>query len=52
MTPGQGEKDVEGLVKSVTAADSKSCGNEGECVDEAAAITRFKGLASVIPDLN
>jgi hypothetical protein len=38
--------------KSVTAADSQSCSNEGECVDQAAAIRRFKGLASVIADLN
>jgi hypothetical protein len=47
-----GEKDVEALIKSVTSADFQSSGNEGECVDQAAAITRFKGLASVIPDLN
>jgi hypothetical protein len=47
-----GEKDVEALIKSVTAADFQSCSHEGECVDQAAAITRFKGLASVIADLN
>jgi predicted ester cyclase len=47
-----GEKDVEALLKSVTAADFQSCGNEGECVDREATIARFKGLASVIPDLN
>ena len=47
-----GEKDVEALIKSVTAADFQSCSHEGECVGQAAAITRFKGLASVIADLN
>ena len=47
-----GDKDVEALIKSVTSADFQSCGNEGECVDQTAAITRFKGLASVVPDLN
>jgi predicted ester cyclase len=46
-----GEKDVEALIKSVAAADFQSCGNEGECVDRDAVIARFKGLASVIPDL-
>jgi predicted ester cyclase len=45
------DKDVEALVKSVTSADFQSCGNEGECVDQAAVITRFKGLAGVVPDL-
>src|SRR6266851_167449 len=43
-----GDKDVEALIKSVTSADFQSCGNEGECVDQAAAIARFKGLASVV----
>jgi hypothetical protein len=33
-------------------SDFQSCGNEGECVDQSAAIARFKGLASVVPDLN
>ena len=47
-----GDKDVEELIKSVTSTDFQSCGNEGECVDQAAAIARFKGLASVVPDLN
>jgi hypothetical protein len=47
-----GEKDVEALIKSVTSADFQSCGNEGECVDQSAAIARFKGLASVVPDLH
>lgn len=47
-----GDKDVEALIKSVTSADFQSCGNEGDCVDQAAAIARFKGLASVVPDLN
>jgi predicted ester cyclase len=47
-----GEKNVEALVKSVTSADFRSCGNEGECSDQATAITRFKGLAAVVPDLN
>jgi predicted ester cyclase len=46
-----GDKDVEALIKSVTSADFQSCGNEGECVDQAAVIARFKGLASVVPDL-
>jgi len=47
-----GEKDVAALIKSVTSADFQSCGNEGECVDQAAVITRFKALAGVVPDLN
>ena len=47
-----GEKDVEALVKSVTSADFQSCGNEGECADQAAVIARFKAMASVVPDLN
>jgi hypothetical protein len=47
-----GEKDVEALVKSVTSADFQSCGNEGECSGQATAITRFKGIAAVVPDLN
>jgi predicted ester cyclase len=47
-----GQKDVEALIKSVTAADFQSCGNERECVDRDAVIARFKGLADVIPDLN
>ena len=47
-----GEKDFEALIKSVTSADFQSCGNEGECVDQSAAIARFKGLASIVPDLN
>jgi predicted ester cyclase len=46
-----GEKNVEALIKSVTSPDFQSCGNEGECVDQAAVITRFEGLASVVPDL-
>jgi predicted ester cyclase len=49
-TPG--DKDVEALIRSVTSADFQSCGNEGECVDQATVIARFKGLASVVPDLN
>ena len=36
-----GEKDVEALIKSVTSADFQSCCNEGECVDQSAAIARF-----------
>lgn len=47
-----GEKDVEALIKSVTSVDFQSCGNEGDCADQDAVITRFKGLASVVPDLN
>src|ERR1700676_1449155 len=47
-----GDKDVEALIKGVTSADFQSCGNEGECVDQAAVIARFKGLASIVPDLN
>ena len=47
-----GDKDVEALIKSVTSPDFQSCGNEGECADQAAVITRFKALASVVPDLN
>ena len=47
-----GEKNIEALIKSVTSADFQSCSNEGECVDQAAAIARFKALASVVPDLN
>jgi hypothetical protein len=47
-----GEKDVEALIKSVTSADFQSCGNEGDCANQDAVITRFKGLANVIPDLN
>jgi predicted ester cyclase len=47
-----GNKDVGALIKSVTSADFQSCSNEGECVDQAAAIARLKGLASVVPDLN
>jgi predicted ester cyclase len=47
-----GDKDVEALIKSITSADFQSCGNEGECVDQTAAIARFKGLASVVPDLD
>jgi predicted SnoaL-like aldol condensation-catalyzing enzyme len=47
-----GDKNVEALIKSVTSADFQSCSNEGECVDQAAAIARFKALASVVPDLN
>jgi predicted ester cyclase len=43
---------VEALIKSVTSADFQSCGNEGDCADQDALITRFKGLASVVPDLN
>ena len=39
-TPG--DKDVEALIKSVTSADFQSCGNEGECADQDAGITRFK----------
>jgi predicted ester cyclase len=46
-----GDKDVERLIKSVTSADFQSCSNEGECADQAAVIARFKGLASVVPDL-
>lgn len=46
-----GEKDVEALIKSVTSSDFQSCGNEGECSGQAAVISRFKGLATVIPDL-
>jgi hypothetical protein len=46
-----GEKDVEALIKSVTSADFQSCGNEGDCADRDAVITRFKGLASIVPDL-
>jgi predicted ester cyclase len=49
-TPG--DKDVEALIRSVTSADFQSCGNEGECADQATVIARFKGLASVVPDLN
>jgi hypothetical protein len=40
-----GEKNVEALIKSVITADFQFCGNEGECVDQTAAITRFKSLA-------
>jgi predicted ester cyclase len=46
-----GEKDVEALIKSVAAADFQSCANDGDCVGRDAVIARFKGLASVIPDL-
>jgi predicted ester cyclase len=46
-----GEKDVEALIKGVTSTDFQSCANEGECADRAAVITRFKGLATVVPDL-
>lgn len=47
-----GEKDVEALIKSVTSPDFQSCGNEGDCSDRDAVIMRFKGLASVVPDLH
>jgi predicted SnoaL-like aldol condensation-catalyzing enzyme len=47
-----GDKNVEALIKSVTSADFQSCSNEGECVDQATVIARFKALASVVPDLN
>ncbi len=46
-----GEKDVEALIKSVAAADFLSYANDGDCVGRDAVIARFKGLASVIPDL-
>ncbi len=46
-----GEKDVEALIKSVAAPDFQSCANDGECAGRDAVIARFKGLASVIPDL-
>jgi predicted ester cyclase len=46
-----GEKDVEALIKSAAAADFQSCANDGDCVGRDAVIARFKGLASVIPDL-
>jgi predicted ester cyclase len=45
------EKDVEALIKSVAAADFQSCANDGDCSGRDAVIARFKGLASVIPDL-
>ena len=45
------EKDVEALIKSVTAPDFQSCGNEGERVGRDAMIARFEGLAGVVPDL-
>src|SRR5258708_36860544 len=45
-----GDKDVEALIKSVTSPDFQSCGNEGECADQAAVITRFTALASVVPN--
>lgn len=47
-----GEKDVEALIKMVTSADFQSCGNEGDCADRDTVIARFKGLASVVPNLN
>jgi predicted ester cyclase len=34
------------------SADFQSCGNEGECADRNAVITRSKGFVSVVPDLN
>jgi predicted ester cyclase len=46
-----GEKDVETLIKSVVAVDFQSCANDGDCAGRDAVIARFKGLASVIPDL-
>jgi predicted ester cyclase len=46
-----GEKDVEALIKSVTATDFQSCANDGDCAGRDAVIARFKGLASVVPDL-
>jgi predicted ester cyclase len=45
-----GEKDVEALIKGVAASDFQSCAN-GDCAGRDAVIARFKGLASVIPDL-
>jgi len=47
-----GEKDVEGLIKSVTSADFESCQNEGNCADRNSMIARFKALAGVVPDLH
>jgi predicted ester cyclase len=46
-----GEKDVEALIKSVVVADFQSCANDGDCAGRDAVIARFKGLASVVPDL-
>jgi predicted ester cyclase len=46
-----GEKDVEALIKSVTAPEFQSYGNEGEGVSRDAMIARFKGLADIVPDL-
>jgi hypothetical protein len=47
-----GEKDVAALIKSVTSSDFQSCRNEGDCADQGAVISRFKRLASTIPDLH
>jgi predicted ester cyclase len=46
------EKDVDGLIRSVTSVDFQSCGNEGECSSRDEVIARFKGLAKLVPDLN
>jgi predicted ester cyclase len=46
-----GEKDVETLIKSVTATDFQSCASDTDCAGREAVIARFKGLASVILDL-
>lgn len=47
-----GTKDVETLIKSVTARGFQSCSNEGECADQGAVITRFTALADVVPNLS
>lgn len=47
-----GTKDVESLIKAVTAPGFQSCSNEGECANQGAVIARFKALADVVPDLS
>ena len=44
--------DVKSLVKQSTSLDFMSCATEGDCIGRESAITRFKVLGRIIPDLH